>query len=191
MEHVTNRHETKMSKTISGDSLCVGWGLFLDRDINIHIFDEEFVESRCVSQRLGHVELRFVKIQILKHVTETEIAHMGYRGPAIQPQPRWRHYMETFSALLALGAGSLPVAGEFHTQRPVVRSFNVFFDLRLNKWLSKQSWGWWLETPSPSSGHQCNGYSIHSRNRHYDITSGVKRDVYHADNAKHEIRVFL
>ena len=38
--------------------------------------------------------------------------------------------------------------GEFPTQRPVTRSFDVFFDLRLNKRLSKQSWGWWVETPS-------------------------------------------
>ena len=31
---------------------------------------------------------------------------------------------------------------------PLTRNFDVFFDLRLNKWLSKQSWGWWFETPS-------------------------------------------
>ena len=30
-------------------------------------------------------------------------------------------------------------------QRPVTRSFDVFFDLRLNKMLSKQSWGRWFE----------------------------------------------
>ena len=34
------------------------------------------------------------------------------------------------------------------TQRPVTRSFDVFFDLRLNKRLSKHLWGWWFETPS-------------------------------------------
>ena len=34
------------------------------------------------------------------------------------------------------------------TQRPVTRSFDVFFDLRLNKRLSKQPWGWWFETLS-------------------------------------------
>ena len=60
----------------------------------------------------------------------------------------WRHQMETFSALLAICAGSSPVPGEFPTQRPVTRSFDDFFDLRLNKRLSKQSWGWWLETLS-------------------------------------------
>ena len=56
--------------------------------------------------------------------------------------------METFSALLAIWAGNSPVPGEFPAQRPVTRSFDVFFDLRLNKRLSKQSWDWWFETLS-------------------------------------------
>ena len=56
--------------------------------------------------------------------------------------------METFSALLAFCAGNSPVTGEFPTQRPVARSFDVFFDLRLHKRFSKQSWGWWFETLS-------------------------------------------
>ena len=62
----------------------------------------------------------------------------------------WRHQMETFSALLVLCAGNSPVSSEFPAQRPVTRSFDVFFDLHLNKRLSKQSWGWWFETPSRS-----------------------------------------
>ena len=33
------------------------------------------------------------------------------------------------------------------TIRPVTRSFDVLFDLHLNKRSSKQSWGLWLETP--------------------------------------------
>ena len=56
--------------------------------------------------------------------------------------------METLSALLAICAENSPVPGEFPAQRPVTRSFNAFFDLRLNKRLSKQSWGWWFETLS-------------------------------------------
>ena len=32
--------------------------------------------------------------------------------------------------------------------RSATRSFDVFFDLRLNQWLSKQWQGWWFETPS-------------------------------------------
>ena len=61
---------------------------------------------------------------------------------------RWRHQMKTFSALLAICAGNSPVPGEFPAQRPVSRSFDVFFDLHPNKRLSKQSRGWWFETPS-------------------------------------------
>ena len=34
------------------------------------------------------------------------------------------------------------------TQRPVTRNFDVFFDLGLNKRLSKRSWRWWFETLS-------------------------------------------
>ena len=47
--------------------------------------------------------------------------------------------METFSTLLALCAGNSPITGEFPAQRPVTRSFDVLFDLSLNKRLSKQS----------------------------------------------------
>ena len=44
--------------------------------------------------------------------------------------------------------GEFTSPGELPTQRPVTQSFDVFFDLRLNKRLSKQSWGWWFETLS-------------------------------------------
>ena len=44
--------------------------------------------------------------------------------------------------------GEFTVPGEFPAQRPVTRSFDVLFDLRLNTRLSKQSWGWWFETLS-------------------------------------------
>ena len=43
------------------------------------------------------------------------------------------------------------------TQRPVTRSFEVFFGLRLNKPLSKQSWGWWFETLFRLLWRHCNG----------------------------------
>ena len=68
----------------------------------------------------------------------------------------WRHQMKTFSALLAICAGNSPFSGEFPTQRPLTPSFDVFLDLRLNKRLSKQPWGWWFETLSWSLWRQCN-----------------------------------
>ena len=87
--------------------------------------------------------------------------HVSKRDPwqrciGLYPFSWWRHHMETFSALLAICAGNSPVPGEFPAQRPVTRSFDVFFDLRLNKRLSKQSWGWWLETTWRSLWRGCN-----------------------------------
>ena len=52
--------------------------------------------------------------------------------------------------------GEFTGPGEFPAQRPVTRSFDVFFDLCLNKRLSKQPWGWWFETPSRSLWRHCN-----------------------------------
>ena len=49
------------------------------------------------------------------------------------------------------------VTGHLCAQRPVTRSFDVFFDLRPNKRLSKQSWGWWFETPSRPLWRHRNG----------------------------------
>ena len=69
----------------------------------------------------------------------------------------WRHQMETFSALLAICAGNSPVTGEFHAQRPVTRSFDVFFDLRLNNRLSKQCW--WFDVGD-----------LRRYRAHYDVT---------------------
>ena len=80
----------------------------------------------------------------------------------------WRHQMETFSVLLAICAGNSPVSGEFPAQRPVTRSFDVFFDLCPNKRLIKHSWGGWFETPSGSLWRHSNGLLI---------TSIVKRGI--------------
>ena len=64
--------------------------------------------------------------------------------------------METFSASLALCAGNSPVPGEFPAQRPETWNLDVSFDLRLNIRFSKQSWGWWFETPSCPLWRYCN-----------------------------------
>ena len=52
--------------------------------------------------------------------------------------------------------GNSPVTGEFPAQRPLTRSFDVFFDLRLNERLSKQPSGWWFGMPSCSLWRHCN-----------------------------------
>ena len=88
-------------------------------------------------------------------MTVSKCFHVSKMGPRWLAW--WRHQMETFSALMAICAGNSPVLGEFPAQRPVTRSFDVFFDLHLNKRLSKQSWGWWFETLSRPLWHHCNG----------------------------------
>ena len=60
-----------------------------------------------------------------------------------------------FPRLLALCEGDPPVTGGFPSQRPVMPSFDVFFDLRLNDRLSKQSGRRWLETQSRSLWRHC------------------------------------
>ena len=62
----------------------------------------------------------------------------------------WHHQIETFSALLVICAGNSP------HKWPVMRSFDVFFDLRLSKLLRKQWWDWWVETSSCPLWRHCN-----------------------------------
>ena len=94
--------------------------------------------------------------------------------------------METISVLLALCAGNSPVTGEFPTQRPVTRSFDVYFDLCVNKRLSKQSWGWWFETASHPLWRHCNGIQQHPLCRaifyfvpeKHDFSLGDWKDIF-------------
>ena len=79
--------------------------------------------------------------------------------------------MQTFFASLVVGAGNSPITGEFPAQRPVTRSIDVFFDLRINKRLSKQSRGWWFETPSRSLWRHCNVIRKEAHQKPYTISN--------------------
>ena len=85
--------------------------------------------------------------------------------------------MQTFfAAFLAICAGNSPVPGDFPAQRPVTRSFDVFFDLRLNKRLRKQLWGWSLETLSRPLWRHCNATtSTHTVSKWYWIVQNLSR----------------
>ena len=94
--------------------------------------------------------------------------------------------MKTFSALLALCVGNSPVNGEFPSQRPVTRSFDVSLIYALNKWLSKQLGGWWFETPSRPLWRHCNVYrcchgvsSLHLEALHSEPVAALSWNVYH------------
>ena len=65
---------------------------------------------------------------------------------------------------------------QFPAQRPVTRSFDVFFDLRLNKRLSKQWWGWWFETlPRPLWCHSKDITKL--RACHYQLNTWTRSSV--------------
>ena len=59
----------------------------------------------------------------------------------------WRRQIKTFSSLPDLCEGNPPITGGFPSQRPLTRSFEVCFYLRLKKRLITQSRRRWLETP--------------------------------------------
>ena len=86
--------------------------------------------------------------KIMLYISSFSLDHDVTYHDVIYCLPWWRHQMEAFSALLAICAGNSPVPGEFPAQRPVTRSFDVFFDLHPNRRLSKQWRGWWFETLS-------------------------------------------
>ena len=115
--------------------------------------------------------------------------------------------METFSELLAICPGNSSVTGEFPAQRPATRSFDVSFGLRLNKRLSKQSWGWWVGTSSRQLWRHCQAHNnylviylylvnklwalLDSRefeDRYY-IYAQVINHIYSADNCKQQINI--
>ena len=80
---------------------------------------------------------------------------------------KWKH----FSAFLSICAGNSPVTGEFPAQRPVTRSFDgFFFNLSMNKRLSKQWWCWWLESPSRLLWRHCNTSAQHCDQLHGSAT---------------------
>ena len=89
----------------------------------------------------------------------------------------WRHQMQTLSELLALCAGNSPATGEFPAQRPVTRSFDVFFawvnnreagDLGRHRALHDVTWTPWrwyflLIRDLNGSGYGCQINHIHTR----------------------------
>ena len=105
--------------------------------------------------------------------------------------------METFSALLTLCAGNSPVTGELPSQRSVTQSFDVFFDLRPNKQLSKQSRHRWFETPSCSLLRHCNAQNWNQVVSCGDQIKKQKADqrghwsIYSHQNCKYPASIFF
>ena len=121
----------------------------------IHIWPQNICDERCARSRSG-----------TRNYTPQYL-----RGVITCPCPWYMHLAQHSSLQITYVSGNdkhddvikwkyfprywpLCGPGEFPTQRPVTRCFDVFFDLSLNKRLSKQSCGWWFETlPRPLWRH--------------------------------------
>ena len=77
------------------------------------------------------------------------------QGSILLCLPWLRHQMKTFPLYWPLCEGYPTVTGGFPSQRPVSWSLDIFFDLCLNKRLSKQSRRRSLEKPSRSFKCRC------------------------------------
>ena len=101
--------------------------------------------------------------------------------------------MEPFSALLAICAGNSPVNGEFPAQMPVTRSFDIFFDLRLEQimarlviWdaiapiMTSMWWDNWIEKINRclfmfiDSGHETMVHTVYFTDLFQCINAGVE-----------------
>ena len=90
-------------------------------------WDQAMFTSQCIYHRTSVRNM-------CRFIVEIDIYFWSYFKYTIAVFFWWRHQMETFLALLALCLENSPINGEFPPQRPVTWSFDVFFDLRLNKW---------------------------------------------------------
>ena len=110
-----------------------------------------YVDVRVVNGRRIMLNVRCDKDH---HTVGVTVIHHYIVFLSLYPRSWWFHQMETFP--LKWPVVSPPPPATHHTQRPVTRSFDTFFDVRLNKPLTIHSWGWWVEMPSCSLWRYCN-----------------------------------
>ena len=97
-------------------------------------------------------------VQIFLHISWGALTSYIYIYYFHDDVTKWKYVPRywSFAQEIHLWPVNSPVTGVFPSQRPVTRSFDVFFDLRLNKGLSEQSRRRWFETPSRSLWRHCN-----------------------------------
>ena len=151
----------------------------LTRNPNPNIFVENRELSSCQLCHNGwHRRLSWRKLPVM-----TKLVSWWFSGlRARPPTKRWilgaSNTMTSsngFSALLAICAGNSPVTGEFPPQRPVTQSFDVFFDLCLNKRLSK---------------HNCEAGDLRRQRVHYDVTVMKLQNTIYPINYGSSVVVF-
>ena len=124
------------------------WG-----DICIRLEDVDGVCFRCSFPYVYSMVHVLCCVRQYKRIEAVVNGRYYVAYPSLKYMPRSSFVMITSSSgnifrVTGPLCGEFTGPGEFPTQRPVTRSFDVFFDLRLNKRLSKHSWGWWFATLS-------------------------------------------
>ena len=161
--HMENRNITIITKENDNNTYNN------NADDNNNNNDNNNSNSNCNAN--NNIELTF---RVTQYLGDRDVGHVHCSFER-NLSSWWRHQMETFSTLLAICAGNTPAIGEFPWQRPVTRSFDVFFDCALNKRLSKQSWGWWFETKSRSLWRHFNEYLDSSKLKSLKITDSQRK----------------
>ena len=96
----------------------------------------------------------------IKMIKNTIFSSLLLRCTIQLTQQLYYHMMTSSNGNIFRGTG--PLWGEFtgHLRIPLTKAsdpgVDVFFNLRLNKQLSKQSWGWCFGTPSRPLRRHCN-----------------------------------
>ena len=144
----------------------------------LSVFEDIFVHSSSIPSDICPCNREVISQFIIFHLTENHWNKYGIFSERYiiclsilnytKIQERWVieiHIMTSSNGNIFRVTDHL--CGEIPPQRPVTRSFDVFFDLRLNKRLSKQSWGWWFETLSRPLWPHCNDLNrVWYRGRH-------------------------
>ena len=112
--------------------------------------------NRRLAERANHIHgCSFAWAMFPSHVILKPIPlrHPSHVGVGLHDDViKWKYFPRYWP--FVLGIHWSPV--KFPMQRPVMRGFDVYFDVLLNKPLSKQSRGLWFETPSCPLWQHCN-----------------------------------
>ena len=154
-------------------------------------FRHHWLEQRLGTPSLPQIKGELLSIRPLKLIDEMQLKlshnnNLFIAGSHLEVKGQWiKIYLNSLSSVLNLfvyvfvnafycimtssngnifrvtGPFCGEFTGEFLSQRPVTRNFEVLFDLRLNKRLSIQSWGCLFEVPLRSLWRHCNENGYH------------------------------
>ena len=122
--------------------------LIWPQDISAHsIMTSSYIQCATMGMAVwrNHQKYEMVSMETGSNLISSTEVSLIYGIASIHDDViKWKHLPRNWPFLR--GIHRSPVNSPH--KRPVTRSFDVYFDLRPNKRLSKQSWGWWIETPS-------------------------------------------